>query len=291
MTKSPTFSVIIPAHNEETVIGRCLDTLQSGAPSDHAMEIIVVANGCGDLTVEVAKKAAPTAKIIDLPEGSKTSAINAGNSVARHFPRIILDADVECDFATAAAMAEVLTAPGVMTAAPAISLNLEGASWPIEGYYRAWLRQPYARAGKGGAGCYGLSRAAFDVIGSFPDIIADDIWIHTRFPDEQKRYLQQDEQGNPVRTVVYPPRTAVEQIRVEARRQLGNAQVLALHPSAHNVMPGGPGGLGAALRNGASPFDLLCFFGIKLAARMFARWKHWRGSDHTWSRDLSSRQL
>ena len=138
--------------------------------------------------------------------------------------------------------------------------------------------------------CYGLSRAALEAIGSFPNIIADDIWIHTRFPDEQKRYLKEDCNGDPVFTVVYPPRTAIEQMRVEARRQVGNAQVLENHPSAHNYRSGGAGGFRSALRNGSSPLDLMAFFGIKLAARMLARWNRWRGRGTAWTRDLSSRQ-
>ena len=197
----PPFTVIIPAYNEEAVIARCLSRLLADAPPGHAMEIIVAANGCRDRTVPIARSVAPQARIIDLPEGSKTAAINAANAIATHFPRIYVDADVECGFTTAAALAEALQRPGSMTAAPAIRLNLDGADWPIRAYFRVWLKQPYANSGSGGAGCYAISQEAFEQIGAFPDIIGDDIWIHTRFPKEHKRYVTSDSEGKPVFTV------------------------------------------------------------------------------------------
>lgn len=290
MPSHPAFTVIIPAHNEEAVIGRCLAGILQDAPADHRMEIIVAANGCSDRTVEVARRAAPGARIVDLPRGSKTAAINAANDVASHFPRIYLDADVECSFVTLAALAKTLCEPGVMTAAPAIRMDFSRLNWLARAYYRVWLRQPYATAGKGGAGCYGLSRAALETIGCFPSIIADDLWIHTRFPDGQKRYIDRDADGRPVFTIVHPPRTAKEQVRVEARRQIGTAEVHQLYPSPYLAGHGAKGGLGAALRSGASPFDLAVFSIIKLLARADARWRQARGRAREWTRDLSSRQ-
>ena len=46
-------SVIIPAHNEESVIGRCLAAMLEGAQPGE-LEIIVVCNGCSDRTGEKA---------------------------------------------------------------------------------------------------------------------------------------------------------------------------------------------------------------------------------------------
>lgn len=255
------------------------------------MEIIVAANGCRDATVEIAKTAAPDATVLDLPQGSKTGAINAANDAASHFPRIYVDADVECSYATIMALVEALEEPGSMTAAPAIQLNLEKADWMVRAYYRVWLKQPYANSGNGGAGCYALSREALEEVGSFPEIIGDDIWIHTRFAKSQKRYVPQDNHGKPVFTIVYPPQRGIEQIRVEARRQIGNAQVLRLHPSPHNIQSAGGGALRFALSSGAGLFDIATHFGMKLASRLLARWNSFRGNGTMWVRDLSSRQV
>lgn len=290
MAEPQAFTLIIPAHNEETVIARCLDSVRSGAPADHAMEIIIAANGCTDRTVEIAQSAAPEAIVLDLPVGSKTAAINAANSVASHFPRIYLDADVECSYSSLAALAAVLRGPDVMTAAPAIRLDLSRCNGLMKAYYRAWIRQPYAKAGKGGAGCYGLSSEALASVGEFPPIIGDDIWIHTRFPDAVKRYIAHDDQGRPVCSIVYPPRTVREQIRVEARRHNGNAEVRRLYPSPYFANANQGGGWSAALRSGTSLVDLVIFLGIKLAARLLALWNRKRGKSTAWARDLSTRQ-
>lgn len=284
------WTVIIPAHNEEAVIARCLQTILQDAPPGHELEIIVAANGCTDRTVEIAKATAPHATVLDLPVGSKTGAINAANRVARHFPRIYVDADVECGYWTLAALAEELRGQDVMTAAPAIRMDLSRCNWLMKAYYRAWSRQPYAKAGKGGAGCYGLSAEALASVGEFPPIIGDDIWIHTRFPDAVKRYIAQDRHGRDVFSVVHPPRTALQQIKVEARRQLGNAEVRRLYPSPYFANANNGGGLSAALRSGTNPFDLAAFFAIKFAARALARWNRNRGRGKTWARDMSTRQ-
>lgn len=289
MLETAPFTVIIPAHNEEAVIARCLKNIFDQAPPG-ALQVIVAANGCTDRTVEIAREAAPEALVLDLPVGSKTAAINAANLRAGHFPRIYVDADVECGYHTLVALAEALAEPGVMTAAPAIRMDLSRCNFLMKAYYRAWSLQPYARAGKGGAGCYGLSAAALAAVGEFPPIIGDDIWIHTRFPDEQKRYLAKDRHGQPVFSVVYPPRTAREQVRVEARRQNGNAEVKRLYPSPYFANANNGGGLSTALRSGAAPLDLLIFFAIKFAARTLARWNRQRGRGSTWTRDLSTRE-
>ncbi len=284
------FTLIIPAHNEETVIARCLGTALKDAPNPDSMQIIVAANGCSDGTVETARSAAPDALILDLAEGSKTAAINAANAKAAHPVRIYLDADIECEFHSLAAIAAALNEPSVMTAAPSIHLDTSRCNMIMKAYYRAWSRQPYAKAGKGGAGCYGLTAEALKTVGEFPPIIGDDIWIHTRFPDEQKRYITHDHKGDAVISTVYPPRTATEQVKVEARRQFGNAEVRELYPSPYFAGARNGGGLKAALKSGTAPFDLIVFFGVKFLSRALSRWNRSHSKGTTWTRDMSTRQ-
>ncbi|HEX5730902.1 glycosyltransferase, partial [Microbacterium sp.] len=84
----PTF--VIAAHNEERVIGACLDALiRQDVLGD---EIIVVANGCTDRTAEVARGYGVT--VIDLPQPGKPGALNAGDAVVSTSPRVYLDADI-----------------------------------------------------------------------------------------------------------------------------------------------------------------------------------------------------
>ena len=52
-----TFSVIIPAHNEEKYIGKCLEAIKEAAESvsPRRVQVIVVANRCTDSTAAIAE--------------------------------------------------------------------------------------------------------------------------------------------------------------------------------------------------------------------------------------------
>src|SRR5262245_31280326 len=84
-------SVVIAAHNEEAVIGRCLDAIRgAGAP---ALDITLGANGRRARTAEVAAERAGVS-VFDLDAAGKPGRLNAGDAVAIGFPRLYLDADV-----------------------------------------------------------------------------------------------------------------------------------------------------------------------------------------------------
>lgn len=52
-----TFSVIIPAHNEEKYVARCIGSIRSAAKCyGGSVEIVVVCNRCTDATAEIAEK-------------------------------------------------------------------------------------------------------------------------------------------------------------------------------------------------------------------------------------------
>lgn len=88
------FSVIIPAHNEEKYIGKCLDSIKkaSKAYADQ-IEIIVVLNRCTDKTEEVAK----SYNCITLKNGDKnlSKIRNAGAAIAKGEIIITIDADTQ----------------------------------------------------------------------------------------------------------------------------------------------------------------------------------------------------
>ena len=53
---SPSVSIVIPAHNEEAFIGRCLDSIADSARhADTAVEVVVVLNRCTDQTRDIAQ--------------------------------------------------------------------------------------------------------------------------------------------------------------------------------------------------------------------------------------------
>ncbi|QUL37673.1 glycosyltransferase family 2 protein [Erythrobacter sp. JK5] len=291
MTDPAPFTIVIPANNEEAVIARCLEALLEDAPETGRAQIIVAANGCTDRTVSIARETAPEALVLDLAEGSKTKAMNAAHKEASHFPRIFLDADVRCSYHSLAALAEVLREPGVMAASPALRMDLSRSNALVRAYYRVWLTQPYVRNAMVGSGCFGLSQAGFEAIGEFPPITGDDIWVHSRFTDSERRNVAEDREGNPVCFTVSPPRRAIDQIRVETRRRLGNEEVLRLHPSPHFAGSNQAGDLRDALGNGASPVDVAIYLGIKAIARIRARFAKLRSRNIVWERDLAAREV
>lgn len=253
------------------------------------MQIIVAANGCTDRTVEIARAAAPDALVLDLPQGGKAAALNAANERAEHFPRIYLDADVQCDYASLRALARALHQPGVMAASPQIRMDLSRSSFLVAAYYRVWLTQPYVTRNLVGSGCYGLSQAGYEAVGDFPLITGDDIWVHSRFTESQRRSVREDESGNPVCFVVSPPLRAIDQIRIDTRRRLGNEELLRLHPSPHFHGSNSAGDLPKALSNGASLIDVAIYLGFKLLTRLRAAWAKRVNRGIAWERDLTAR--
>lgn len=290
IANSTEFTVIVPAHNEEAVIRRCLETAISGAPAGHRTQLIVAANGCTDRTLAFAREAVPGIDILDLAQSSKTAAMNAANAIARPGPRIYLDADIRCDYRCLLALAAALGEPGAMAASPAIQMDLRRSGPVVAAYYRVWLSQPYVTCNMVGSGCYGLSVAAQLRLGDFPEVIGDDIWAHSRFSQSERRSVRKDAEGREVFFTVTPPRRASDQIRVETRRRLGNVEVRQKHPSAHYAGSNGPGDLMTALRNGANLSDLAIYLGIKLIVRaragLMARLKR----NIAWERDDLARQ-
>ena len=284
------FAVIIPACNEERVIARTLQAIMKGAPPGREPEIIVVANGCSDRTAEFARAGAPGARVVELGEGSKTAAMNAGNAKARAWPRFFVDADVRCSYASLCAVAGVLEDGTTLAASPAMELDLDGCDRFVRAYYRVWMSQPYVTDNLIGGGVYGLSRAGAERIGPFPQVIGDDVWVRTRFAGHERRNVTQDETGHAVCVRVSVPRRWSDQIRVEARRRSGSEQVRRLYPgTGGSGRINSPADLRKARAAGATMTDIYIYLAMKAAARLLWRWNRLRGKAHTWTRDERSR--
>lgn len=87
--KNPVISVIIPAHDEERYLPETLRSLR--AQTYRYYEIIVVANGCVDGTVPIAREKAD--KVIELADRALGKARNTGAAKARGDLLVFLDAD------------------------------------------------------------------------------------------------------------------------------------------------------------------------------------------------------
>lgn len=286
--KVPPFSVIIPACNEEAVIARCLAAILAGQPADSEMEIIVAVNGSHDRTAELVRGAAPHAQVIEMERASKALAIERAFRLCRYPVRLVVDADVTSSYHALAATAGILVEPGVMAASPAIRIDTSRSSPLVRAYYKVWQSLPYATQRLVGGGVYGLSEAGYRRLGALPDIIGDDLYVRTRFSFEERRSVAEDASGQPVYTIIHPPRTAIDLIRTEARRKRGKRQVDHDFPTAESGTINGGAALIQSLKRGLPWWDVTIYASVKLLAAALYHWNRLSGQ-RGWSRDLSSR--
>lgn len=279
-------SVIIAAFNEAAVIGRNLDRLLAGAEPGE-LDVVVVANGCTDDTAEVARRR--DVRVLDLAEPGKAGALNAGDAVAEHTPRVYLDADIETSAATVRALADALTTaapggrPAPLVAVPARRLVLDGRPIAVRAYYAIQSRLPAALSGLYGRGMIALSaegRARFD---RFPDVLADDLFLDSLFTDDERVVVAG------VHTEVQTPRRTRDLVRRLTRVRRGNA---ALRNAP--AVAGTPGVRASArtswLRDVVLPRPWLAPAGVVYAAiTLLAEVRARRGAGG-WEHDTSSRQ-
>lgn len=85
-------SVVIPAHNEEKYIGRCLRSIRSAAAEiSDEVEIIVVANRCTDRTAVIAERNG--ARVLENSDRCISSIRNAGVRASSGKVVVTIDAD------------------------------------------------------------------------------------------------------------------------------------------------------------------------------------------------------
>src|ERR1051325_3119615 len=118
-------SVIIPAHNESLVIARTLKILLAGAAADE-LDVVVVCNACTDDTAKIARSFGYPVRVVETEVGGKTHALNIGARIARTFPRIYVDADVEVSLEAIRAISRRLERGDVLAVAPAPCFDVSG---------------------------------------------------------------------------------------------------------------------------------------------------------------------
>ncbi|HLH45768.1 MAG TPA: glycosyltransferase, partial [Acidimicrobiales bacterium] len=212
-------SVIIPAHDEAGVIGRCLGRLLEGAHPGE-LDVVVVCNGCSDGTADVVRSAWPGVRVVELSSAGKARALNAGDEAAATFPRVYLDADVEVTVEDVRLVAQSLRSPGVLCAAPTVRFAVEDRPWAIRKFYEAWTQLPYLNDAMVGSGFFALSAEGRRRFASFPeDLIADDQFVLDHFSPGERASVPE------ATFVVHPPRRLRSLIAVRTRAYRGNRQL------------------------------------------------------------------
>jgi glycosyltransferase involved in cell wall biosynthesis len=271
-------TIIIPAYNEETVIGRTLNALLEGARPDE-FEVIVVCNGCKDNTADVVRGGFPKVTVLERVEASKTAAINAGIEAASGDAVLLLDADIELDAGAARALLEAACRPGVKAAIGHMAVDTCGAHWTVRAFYRVWMEHPYLRNGKFAA-AIALSPAGLAYVGSLPRVTADDSFLRRVIPSDQVAVVDS------VRFLVRAPRTLRSLVRVRSRSYRGNRELEALDSCRQADFSGEANGLVRRVAARPALWPPACvYLAITLVARGLAR----RGTGARWERDLTTR--
>ncbi len=185
-------SVIIPASNEEAQIGPCLAALFASEPVPGGAEAIVVANGCRDDTAFRARAMNAQAEaagwrltVVELVQGSKPGALNAGDAAALGDLRAYLDADVRVSPPLMAQLALALAEPAARyaTGRPVVA---RAGSPVTRAYARFWTRLPFASGPAPGFGLYAVNPRGRARWGEFPPVISDDTFVRLQFAPEER---------------------------------------------------------------------------------------------------------
>ncbi|MBR9650565.1 glycosyltransferase [Thalassovita aquimarina] len=185
-------SIIIPANNEGPLIGACLTSLLASDMAEGGMEIVVVANGCSDDTADRARAFSQQVRakgwgfeVIEMAEGCKLGALNAGDLVATGSSRAYLDADVTVSPDLMRQIAEALDtdAPRYASGQVRIPMPESGASRAYRAFY---LTVPFMTDGVPGCGLFAMNAAGRARWDAFPDIISDDTFARLSFAPEER---------------------------------------------------------------------------------------------------------
>jgi glycosyltransferase involved in cell wall biosynthesis len=269
----------VPACNEAALINRTLASL-SQAAVDGYIELIVVCNGCTDDTADLARNVSGV-RVLELAQGSKPAALNAGDDVATLWPRLYLDADIQISAEAALEVLDRLAHDDVLAARPDYRYDMSGASALVRSYYRAIDRIRQRKWGMWGAGAYGLSEQGHERLGAFPTVTGDDLYVDTLFTVDEKTVVFTD----PV--IVKTPTDVTSLLAILRRSHRGNAELLADRQEVGARMRDRSVETAVmvlrSIRGPRSAADAAVFLGMAVAKRFRYR------NSRRWERDESSR--
>lgn len=209
-------SVIVPAHNEATVIRACLDSLLKQTGVDR---IIVACNGCTDTTVTIVQQEYPQVVCLDIATPSKVNALNEAEKHVLSWPVFYIDADTKLSDGAIEKITEVMAQGKLLLAAPEPVIDTSRSSWLVKQYYKVWLSLPYIREGVVATCSFVISAQGRNRFLNFPNVINDDGFVRCQFSAEER--------GNVSGTQVFitAPKNIKSLIKIKTRARLGNMQL------------------------------------------------------------------
>ncbi len=276
-------SILIPAHNEEKVIAKLLDSLISGVKLN-IFQIVVVCNACEDATASVVK-GYNGVTCLETNIRGKANALNLGDKKAKYFPRFYVDADIVIDTNSILKLRDYLENNDYLAVSPMPSINCENSSWPVRWFYDVWMNLPYLRQGIVGAGVYALSKKGREMFVDFPDIINDDGYVRALIEPGRRTSLESSVSH------VNAPRDVRSLILIKTRSRMGNKQLRVQFPRLnYNAPKTYFSGFFNLLRSPHLYHKIPLYFGLNLYIRYkVSRILHKTGYSKEWQRDESTR--
>lgn len=280
-------TVIIPAHNEETTILRCLEALHTPYTSNKPpIDIVVSCNGCSDNTAELVRQHFPMVTCIEQATASKIAAIRAAEKIAISKPYIYLDADIKLSRASLNQLTKASQANTGKLIVPRSMTITEHSSYWVRAYYRHWYLTPGVLKLGFGSGVYVLNEKARSQFNHWPDIISDDGFVRTFFNDDDIVIV------DTAISEVTAPAKLNHLLAIKRRSKFGNLEIRA---KLNNDLSG-------AMKQTSKrrPFthlnrylsrsivDSSIYIAINVLALILAKYSLWRGQ-YVWHRDTSSR--
>lgn len=149
----PGYTVVIPAHNEEKVIGRKLEnTLAAVRDAALPAQIVVAADGCTDGTCDIVLAHAPEVELVVVQERAGiVGALKAGVAASRYPIVFFSDADIELERHTIRLMVQHFADPSVGGVCGSSRMVVRDGSGleadRLHGTLRHWVRLWQSRLG------------------------------------------------------------------------------------------------------------------------------------------------
>jgi glycosyltransferase involved in cell wall biosynthesis len=270
-------SVVIPAHNEASVIAATLDALL-GEADQVEFEIIVVANGCTDRTATIARSKVGV-RVVETTRAGKTAALRLGDAECSTFPRLYLDADVRISTSAVREMIKALRAPDIEACAPTLVWDVDECTALTRRAYHAHNTLFSPHRGLAGVGGYMLSEAGHRRAFPIPDVIADDEWVHRHFAPHERCTVKTAQSM----TCAAPNVRAM--VRRRARARAGNRELDGLGVRSVSAAFGMRDLVRLVKNRHLVAVDALCFAGVAVADRLLTSWRASFGENAQWSTD------
>ncbi|MEP5154794.1 glycosyltransferase, partial [Planktotalea sp.] len=187
-------TLILPANNEAAHIAPCLEAVLASEPLVHdaGVQIIVVPNGCTDETASIARGFLEQAKargwqldVIELEQGSKLAALNAGDAASKASIVAYLDVDVVVGRHLLRQTAEALSVQDARYATGSVCLS-KTRNLVTRAYGTFYLQTPFMKQNAPGCGFFAMNRQGRARWATWPAIISDDTFARLNFaPDER----------------------------------------------------------------------------------------------------------